>query len=267
MNYRSLKILTIIIPPLLIGGFEFIRHDFLLDYLSMEAGNLYITVLTLIISFILASWMFSIIRKTNQRLVHEQSKRAVYEERERLARELHDNIAQTLFFLNVKLKQGNAEEARSAAAEIDDHLRQAIFNLRSTPQDGVTFRERLQKWTNEWQEVTGIGVIEKWHFIDGFFSPTEEIQLFSIVQETFTNIRKHSMATIVNLQLRTYHSDWEMIISDNGKGMKYTDNPTNQYGISMMKKRASEIGATIELRNGEQVGVEVIVKASRGVNK
>ncbi|SDI08811.1 hypothetical protein SAMN05421868_10383 [Paenibacillus naphthalenovorans] len=29
MSMRSYKILTILLPPLIIGGFEYIRHDFL----------------------------------------------------------------------------------------------------------------------------------------------------------------------------------------------------------------------------------------------
>lgn len=106
MSYRTLKIIAILLPPLLIGGFELIRHSVLLDNLSMDVGNYLITILTLIISYVFTTWMFKNIEENNQRLTAEREMRAVYEERERLAKELHDNIAQTLFLLKVNLKKG-----------------------------------------------------------------------------------------------------------------------------------------------------------------
>lgn len=115
---RTLKWLTILLPTLLIGGFEYVRHDFLLDSLSMETGNLYITLLTLLMSFVFATWMFKRIARMNDTLAREQAKRAVYEERERLAEELHDNIAQVLFFLNVQLTKGQISEAREAVSRL-----------------------------------------------------------------------------------------------------------------------------------------------------
>ncbi len=78
---------------------------FLLDVLSMEAGNFYMTLLTLLLSYLFGTWMFGRIQSMNVKLAEEQAKRAVYEERERLAQELHDNIAQILFFMNVQLKK------------------------------------------------------------------------------------------------------------------------------------------------------------------
>lgn len=136
LSLRTLKLFTIMPPPVLIGGFEYIRHDFLLGVLSMETGNLYITALTLLLSYLFATWMFRRIGRTNERLAAEEAKRAVYEERERLAQEPHDNIAQILFFLNVQARKGQIDEARSAVSELDHQLRQAIFNLRTVPEEG-----------------------------------------------------------------------------------------------------------------------------------
>lgn len=264
MSFERLKLFTIILPAVVIGGFELIRHEFMLQYLSMEAGNFYIIILTLLLSYWFSTWMFRKIKSMNETIAAEQSRRAVYEERERLARELHDNIAQMLFFLNVQLKQGKTEEARSAVSEIDHHLRQAIFNLRSLPEDGVSFPERLDRWLREWSLISGVEVERRGEWIEEMFSSLEEVQLFAIVQEAFTNIRKHSEADHAVL---TWACDdtgnWTLTVADNGVGIRSPVSNSSKYGISMMRKRAAELDASLHVHPLAGGGTELIVKGTK----
>jgi signal transduction histidine kinase len=247
MSLRTLKILTILLPTVIIGGFEYIRHEFMLNYLSMETGNLYITVITLILSYLFANWMFRSIKNINEKLAKEEARRAVYEDRERLAAELHDDLAQTLFFLNVRLKQGHLEDAKAAVLEIDHSLRQAIFNLRTPPEQGTAFILRLRKWLADWQMISGIELTQNFKFPEHAFSSSEEVQLFSIVQEAFTNIRKHSKATHAEISIQADTQDWNLLISDNGCGLQDQAAQSKHFGIDMMRKRAAEIGASLEI--------------------
>jgi signal transduction histidine kinase len=247
MTYRILYWLTVIVPPLIIGGFEFIRHDFLLEYMSMETGNVYITLLTLLLSYLFATWMFRTIERMNAKLVEEQARRAVYEERERLARELHDGIAQSLFFLNVKLKQKQLDEARVAVTAIDNHVRQAIFNLRQLPEEG-SLNQRLEKWLSQWSDLSGIDVSHELMIRDSFFNPTEEVQLFGIIQEAFANIRKHAQARHSWIRLTTGEPHtWMLTIEDDGKGISYAPDEMKRYGLSMMRERAAQLNADFEI--------------------
>jgi signal transduction histidine kinase len=264
MSLRTLKLFTILLPCFIIGGFEYIRHEFLLQYLSMEAGNFYITLITLALSYVFATWMFRSIRQINQKLTQEESRRAVYEERERLAEELHDNLAQTLFFLNVKLKQGHLEEAKAAVSEIDNSLRQAIFNLRTPPEAGSSFTVRLHKWLQDWSMITGIQLHAAINLPDSYYSAAEEVQLFGIVQEAFTNIRKHSKAEQAFITLHAEQQGWHLHISDNGRGIQLQEGTLNKYGIVMMKKRAEQLGATFALNTSqERSGTELTMTGER----
>ncbi|MEW9669588.1 sensor histidine kinase [Ammoniphilus sp. 3BR4] len=263
MTYRQLKLFTILLPTLIIGGFEYIRHDFLLGYISMEVGNLYITILTFVLSYIFAAWMFRKIGKMNERIVEEQSRRAVYEEQERLARELHDNIAQGLFFLKVKLKQGDLAESQMAVNEIDNNLRQAIFNLRTLPDESIDFTYRLGKWLNEWSDITGVEVFKKLEITKGYFTPGEEVQLFGVIQEAFTNIRKHAGAKHAQLHLKTSAEGWQLSILDDGQGFQNVVLASNQFGLSMIRERAHKLGADLEMDNGPQGGVQLTLKGKR----
>ncbi len=265
MTYRMLYWLTVLLPPLIIGGFEFLRHDLLLDHMSMETGNVYITLLTFLLSFLFATWMFRKIERMNARLVEEQARRAVYEERERLARELHDGIAQSLFFLNVKLKQGQLDDARVAVSAIDNHVRQAIFNLRQLPEEGISFAQRLEKWLLQWSALSGVDITHDLRVQDGFFTPAQEVQLFGVVQEAFANIRKHAHARHAWICLTTgEQKSWTLTIRDDGVGLVETDGQTKKYGLAMMRERAKQLGTTIAIGSHEAGGTEIRLVSQNG---
>lgn len=263
MSYRKLKFFSIIIPTFLIGGFEFIRHSLFLHELSMKAGNYFITILTLIISYAFATWMFQTIKKQNQRITSEREMRAIYEERERLAKELHDSIAQTLFLLKVHLKKGKVEESSSLVNSIDTQLRQAIFNLRTSPKEQVSFSNRIQNWLEDWSTVSGIDINAEILLKDGFFSPSNEIQLFGIIQEVFTNIRKHSQADTVLFNFSTNQTEWEMVINDNGIGFDVTKVHPNKYGITMLKERSESLNSHFQIITRENAGTKIILKGKK----
>jgi two-component system nitrate/nitrite sensor histidine kinase NarX len=263
LTYRTLKWFTILLAPLIIGGFEFIRHTLLLRYIPMTAGNYYITLLTLVLSFIYATWMFRTIESINQHLSEERATIAVYEERERLARVLHDSIAQTLFFLNIKLQQGQMEEARFAVSEIDHQVRQVIFNLRSLPEEGASFNTRLRRWLEEWAVITGIEIVPEISIPLAYFSSDEEVLLFGIIQEVFTNIQKHAGAKRVDIAFDARGDGWTLRIADDGTGMVDSLDRPKKYGISMMQERAARLGATFDLRNREQGGLEICLTSLR----
>lgn len=270
-----LKLCTILLPPFLIGSAEYIRHELLLDYISMEAGNVWITLITLAITFLYAQWMFRKIAKTNVQLAEEQARHAVYEERDRLADELHDNIAQTLFFLNVKLQKGHINEAKSAVSEINSHLRQAIFNLRTTQDEVVAFPERIRHYLSEWSLVSGIDCDVSAEMPEHYLSVGEEVQLFGLIQEAFTNIRKHSGADKSELSLFVAGPDgWVLSISDNGAGLPGKAPSTflpqgekqeppeyaGRYGLAMMHKRAEALGGYLDVYAPQSGGTRVIVR-------
>lgn len=263
MSYRYLKLFTILIPTFLIGGFEFFRHSVILHQLSMEAGNYLITILTLFISYVFATWMFNTIEKKNERITKEREMRVIYEERERLAKELHDNIAQTLFLLRVHMKKGKYKEADSLVNSIDTQLRQAIFNLRMDPAEQIDFTNRIHNWLEEWSAVSGIDVQVTINLREKYFTPAEEIQLFGILQEAFTNIRKHSNAQSALFQLVRTNDGWEMKIEDDGSGFDLSEIRSNRYGIAMLKERAAKLKADLEIHTELSRGTSIRLRGDK----
>jgi two-component system nitrate/nitrite sensor histidine kinase NarX len=210
--------------------------------------------------------MFRTIERMNARIIEEQARRAVYEERERLARELHDGIAQSLFYLNVKLKQGNLEEARVAVSAIDNHLRQAIFNLRSRPEEG-SLQQRLEKWLAEWSALSGVEVTHHIRLAENFFSPAEEVHLFGIIQEAFANIRKHAQARHARLVLTALkRPHWQLTIQDDGVGISDTSSDSKKYGLSMMRDRAKQLQAVLHIDKSAAGGTIIRLTSEENEN-
>ncbi|MBR2568822.1 MAG: sensor histidine kinase, partial [Paenibacillus sp.] len=89
MSSQMMKRLILWTPALTIGLWEYVRHAFLLPYLSMDMGNLLAPIIVFVISMTLLAKLFKMMEDTEQKLHEEKRSKALLEERERLAQELH----------------------------------------------------------------------------------------------------------------------------------------------------------------------------------
>jgi two-component system nitrate/nitrite sensor histidine kinase NarX len=156
------------------------------------------------------------------------------------------------------------EDARFAVSEIDRQVRQVIFNLRSLPEEGASLNTRLGRWLEEWVIITGIEVVPEIQIPPAFFPSNEEVLFFGIIQEALTNIQKHAGAKRVEIAFDAHGDGWTLRIADDGTGMAAGVDHPKKYGIAMMQERAARLGATCDLRNREQGGLEICLTATRG---
>lgn len=101
MSYKQIKWLILIIPTLTIGLWEYVRHEFLLPYISMELGNVLAPIIVFLVTILFLTQLFDILERNQKELERAKALQAALEEREKIARELHDGIAQSLFLINV----------------------------------------------------------------------------------------------------------------------------------------------------------------------
>ena len=146
----------------------------------------------------------------NARLQARLRELAVVAERERIAREMHDGLAQVLGYVNTKsqaieelLVAGRTDEARvllaelaAAARSIYVDVREAILGLRSPVVPGLGLVAAIEDYAARFAEASKIAVTvdatEATRRLD--LAPDVEAQVFRIVQEALTNVRKHSRA-------------------------------------------------------------------------
>lgn len=122
MSYKQIKWMILLIPTFTVGIWEYIRHQFLMPYLSMDAGNWLTPVIVYLVSVTLLSRLFRMLEGARAALEQERAAKAALEARDQLARELHDGISQSLFLLSVKTDKAG----RSLAGSGHEHEIQEI---------------------------------------------------------------------------------------------------------------------------------------------
>ncbi|AZS15967.1 sensor histidine kinase [Paenibacillus lutimineralis] len=265
MSYRQLKWMILIVPTLLIGIWEYVRHQFLMPYLSMDTGNYLTPVLLFMISVTLQYKWFRKLESMQEELQKERSLKASWEEREQLARELHDGIAQSLFLLSVKVdraeKRQNSSgevadlnELRTTIQDVNRYVRQAISDLKLPPDidaegNHLSFPERIQQIADEYQ----LGLHLAWTLSEERWSAKEKLELLACIREAIVNASKHAAVQDIFVQGREQEGAFQVSIIDRGNGFKVGELSPERYGLRIIKQRAEQMhwSLTVESMSGE----------------
>ncbi|WP_238327573.1 sensor histidine kinase [Paenibacillus gorillae] len=237
MSYKWLKFLILWIPTVTIGLWEYTRHAFLLQYISMDLGNLLAPLLVLIVTLTLLRGLFAKLEQTQEALQREQLAKASLEQREQLGRELHDGISQSLFLLSVqmdRLEHAESEEAalqkreqiRGTIKHVYEDVRQSIASLQSIPAaDDVSWNLAIHTLAEEMRQTSGMKVVIDWRLSEGLLSNKHKIELLAIIREALMNIRKHANASVASVicteaagQPSGSGTTFRCLIRDNGIG-------------------------------------------------
>jgi len=235
----------------------------------LQGYNLTLLIVYTLFSFVVATVPYRINLNIRRRIERE----AIIEERRRIAREIHDGVAQSLSYLNLKTKSVSdlltskdtvqalteLNEIREVVQDTYEDIRESIDQL-STEIRSVSILTALGNYVNEFSSNNGILVefsVSK-PFVQ--LSPIVELQLLRIAQEALTNVRRHAMASNVELTLKKTGDELEMIVKDNGKGFnleeleKYTP---GYHGLNIIKERAEGLGGNLLITTAPGQGTEV----------
>lgn len=211
-------------------------------------------------------------KKLKKLTAHLQTVRE--EERTLVAHELHDDIGQALsalkmdiYMLEKKLPK-DQKDISGRIKDINDLLdktiqttRKIYSELRPALLEYFSIKEVIEDHLNTFKELTGISGESE---IDQEVTELDEkysIALFRIVQEALNNIKWHSQAKTMKIRLKKKKNQIELIIKDNGVGIKEDDlTKPNAFGTMGMKERAEFLGGSIEFNGLPEKGTTVTVK-------
>ncbi|MGP0579431.1 sensor histidine kinase [Paenibacillus peoriae] len=261
MTYKQIKWIILLVPTLTVGAWEYVRHHFLLSYISMNVGNWLTPVILYLVSVTLLTKLFRILERIQIELQHERAAKAAFEAREELARELHDGIAQSLFLLSVKVDrlEHNIDQeqyrqdifkVRKTVHEVNRYVRQAIANLRLDPTTDrmLATNESLDHKMRQMIHGIPVHVDIQWTIPDAALTSKEKVELLACIREAVVNIEKHSGASRGWITGEGDQDQWKVIVKDNGKGL--TTDPfqfKDRYGLNIMKERAEDMNWTLRL--------------------
>ncbi|MDE2221476.1 MAG: HAMP domain-containing protein [Candidatus Omnitrophica bacterium] len=215
-------------------------------------------------------------------LISEVTALAKFREREKIALDFHDGCAQDLVSLLKRIELcEKLVEARSPEALVELGLlrdytkniltstRNMICDLKSKEDFEVPLVEKISGFLKDYERINGCKVAFNASGPVTALSSDQNEHLFYIITEALSNIRKHSRAQKVTVNIKSSLQHLEVTVKDNGKGFdvaaENADDPhRRKFGLMAMRHRAQAIGARLNIQStigrGSEVGLELGVK-------
>jgi signal transduction histidine kinase len=192
------------------------------------------------------------------RVAEEERLRRASDERLDIARELHDVLAHSLSLINVQsgvaleLLDSRPEQAGIALASIKDASRDALVQVHTmlqslrhgteaaplTPAPSITDLDRLVTHARN----AGIGVTTTVSGDPRSIPTGTDLAAARIVQESLTNVVRHSGRTTARVTVRFLPEVLEVEVDDDGR---VTEPPRPGAGITGMTERCRALGGTL----------------------
>jgi signal transduction histidine kinase len=192
------------------------------------------------------------------------------EERRRIARDLHDTTGQTLSALKMTISSlqhwadgtpGISRLIGDLNALTDEALREirtTSYLLHPPLLDEAGFASAARWFVEGFSKRSNIEVDCDISRQSERLSRECELVLFRVLQESLTNVHRHSGASAAIVTLAIDQGRLELQISDNGSGMDQTklaqvDEPGRQLGVGIvgMRERVRKLGGHLELQSGK----------------
>lgn len=216
----------------------------------------------------------------NLRFEQLEKQMAVLEERNFMAQGLHDSIAQSLSFLNIqsqlltKAIENDQTSVRDQAVmfikegiqESYDDVRELLLNFRVSMIAG-NFSDSILNVIERFKRQSEITV--NYHFNDQGreLLPEIQLQVIFILQEALSNIRKHSKASLVKIQIEQLQERFSLLIQDNGVGFDETllkqKKKEGHIGTLIMEERADRTGGSLLIQSQMNRGTTIMLTIHR----
>lgn len=199
------------------------------------------------------------------------------EERNRLAQDLHDNIAQTLGYLNLQITvantqlaegeydkaQANLKELKQIVSEAYTDVREEIFNLRANVSSQLLFLETLRSYLDKYKRFYNLDVQLLIEADEAAFAFSNEVglQIFRIIQEALINIRKHALVKWAVIRLSQQAGQIRISIEDAGEGFNLEQMliKGNSFGLKIIRERAERIDSHLKIESVTGQGTKIIL--------
>lgn len=221
------------------------------------------------------------IRYISQRKLREQIRRMEVEnklrnERERISRDLHDHVgaqlANIISGLNL-IERYNEKNNTARSAELMSslrgdasvtikQLRETIWALNQNSLELEDFVDHLKKY---FQSQSALSEELQVHYHQEVeekvtLSSTQALNVFRIIQEASQNTLKYAGAKNMNIHFSRNNGSIFVCIKDDGTFKENGPSLNGGYGIGNMRKRAEELGGSIEINKNSGTEIKLSFK-------
>jgi signal transduction histidine kinase len=199
------------------------------------------------------------------------------DERRRIARELHDQMGQHLTALSLGLKAAHDEtpapspardrlqSLRSLTDVMGREIHDLALELRPTSLDDLGLLAALANYAEAWSVRSGVEIDYHATGLDGDRLPAPvETALYRVVQESLTNVIKHSQARRVSVVLFRSADSVSAVVEDDGRGFDrdscFNSIMGNRLGLLGMQERANLLGGSLTVESVPGRGTAILAR-------
>jgi len=188
---------------------------------------------------------------------------ATLSERNRLAREIHDGLGHYLTAINMQLKAAQAVldqdhprvmdalvNGQNLTEEALSDVRNSIATLRGEPSLSQPLPDAIATLL---VECRAEGLVAEFKSLGDYrrLTPQADFSLYRAAQEALTNVRKHALASRVDVSLLYEAEKVCLKVCDNGIG---AEKPEDGFGLIGLRERVQIIHGHVSIRTGIQQG-------------
>ncbi len=194
------------------------------------------------------------------------------DERKRISRELHDETSQALTSLMLTMRvlsedAPNQEQkeallvARDVAADILREVRDLAIELRPPVLDDLGLAAAIERYSKNFAVRHGLDIDLETSGPQTTVDGQIAVALYRIVQESLSNVVKHSGASAVAISIAFQADQVRVTIADNGKGISDADllraQQENRLGLYGMRERVELLQGRLSIGKSDLGGMEL----------
>ncbi len=208
----------------------------------------------------------------SQRLIDSQER-----ERRRISYEMHDSLGHDLNVIKVRARLSKEKLTGNEAvrAELDEigaiaekscgEIKEIAYDLRPYQLDKIGLSKTIEGTVRRVGRASGIEFSTQIANIDDLFEPDSQIHIYRIVQESVSNIMKHSKARRAKVTIERRAGSVELRIEDDGRGFRLepsdlVDPMTKAFGVMGIRERAKILGGEVAIHSQYGQGTAVVVR-------
>lgn len=200
------------------------------------------------------------------------------EERTNLARELHDDLGQSLTALKLDLSQikkniksddskvnSKVDSAFNLVSESVRTVQKITSELRPGMIDDLGLIPTIRWYVGEFEERSEMEVNLRIKLKEEDIKDDLKISLYRIIQESLTNVARHSHASKVIINFKRIQNNIQLEVIDNGIGIDEDEvHKPDSFGMIGMKERIQLIGGSFEVSGERGKGTTIKVTIPLG---
>jgi signal transduction histidine kinase len=202
------------------------------------------------------------LREMAERLITAQE-----QERLHISRELHDDLGQALTTHMLALRNiqsdlslpeielsAGLESLYEQSYEIAVKIRQLAQDLRPPVLDTLGLKQAIETYCTKFTERTKLPITLEVESGLPTLPDVYNVTFYRVLQEALTNAAKHAEADHIWVELGLDGSSINLIIQDNGQGLKKNGDHTNGIGLTGMNERLSLAGGKLLIKSAAEGG-------------